>query len=450
MEAAAIQEYSIVQHAMDNSVMIHWAGATNVQSGVLYNHSLHVCPFNRIGNLSMVLHSKVNLHTTPELCQQTCCTLACRHPHNFAFYRLAAEDNSLSMCTADIIGHVEVDFVALREEGKVRLWAVDLNICASSSLSSFQLFDFLAAGQLDPSSGTYWISAMPGLPNPLATQDPVTEQQLSSAAHTLEQSNVAGVDGQNQMHSLSKQASSQLADSEVQAALQQPQTNSGSHSQAATTHEYDNVDRKFAVNRIAVDKADRDGQAAMRDSIAESALQQGPASRHWTGDSDGGMPDQDTAGSHGGPAGTSADAGQAYSMVQSGAVAAVNGTEMWQAEPQDGAEQEMQLEPRYYTAIDILFHSGMLKHRSTQFLQSCRLAHLGFDMMGRQGLVLNFMDSLSSCCVGLQCAAPTPQAALQGLANVSHDRLSLKQCICDAMSFCKEYGAWHQGNQVLC
>lgn len=350
------------------------------------------------------------------------------------------------MCTADIIGHVEIDFVALREEGKVRLWAVDLNICASSSLSSFQLFDFLAAGQLDPSSGAYWISAMPGLPNPLATQDPVTEQQLSSAAHTLEQSNVASVDGQNQMHSLSKQASSQLADSEVQAALQQPQTDSGPHSQVAKTHEYDNVDSISAVNRIAVDKADRDGQAAMHNSIAESALQQGPASRPWTGDS---MPDQDTAGSHGGPAGTSADAGQAYSMVQS-AVAAVNGTEMWQAEPQKSAEQEMQLEPRYYTAIDIVFHSGMLKHRSTQFLQSCRLAHLGFDMMGRQGLVLNFMDSLSSCCVGLQCAAPTPQAALQGLANVSHDRLSLKQCICDAVGFCEECDAWHHGNQVLC
>lgn len=35
MEAAAIQEYSIIQHAMNTSAMIHWASATNVQPEVV-------------------------------------------------------------------------------------------------------------------------------------------------------------------------------------------------------------------------------------------------------------------------------------------------------------------------------------------------------------------------------------------------------------------------------
>ena len=82
-------------------------------------------------------------------------------------------------------------------------------------------------------------------------------------------------------------------------------------------------------------------------------------------------------------------------------------------------QQELQLEPRFYAAIDLLFHNGMHKRRSAQFLQSCRLAGLGFDMLSRQGLILNFMDSMSSCCLGVQCAGPTPQIALQGLCKVA-------------------------------
>ena len=278
--------------------------------------------------------------------------------------------------------------MALREEGKVRLWAVDLNICASSSLSSFQLFDFLAAGQLDPGSGTYWIPSLPALPN---SADPATEPQLSSAADAMHQPGIATAHQQAQLQGLSQQAVTQLADAEVQAALQHTQTdNSG-------------------TGNGQVD-------GVMYDSNAETALQQGETSRPWTGESDGAVFSQEQSGSHGGHVGMT---DPASNTVQGGMTAMGNAPDLWQALPQDTEEQDVQLEPRYYTAIDILFHSGMLKHRSTQFLQSCRLAHLGFDMMGRQGLVLNFMDSLSSCCVGLQCAAPTPQAALQGLANVS-------------------------------
>lgn len=295
-------------------------------------------------------------------------------------------------CAADIIGHVEIDFVALREEGKVRLWAVDLNICASSSLSSFQLFDFLAAGQLDPGSGTYWIPSLPAPPN---SADSATDPQLSSAADAMHQPGIATAHQQAQLQGLSEQASSQLADAEVQAALQHTQTDSRSPNSGTG-----------------------DGQVGevMYDSNAVAALQPGETSRPWTGEADGAVFSQEQSGSHGGHMAASEQAGN---TAQSGMTAMGNATDLWQALPQDTEEQDVQLEPRYYTAIDILFHNGMLKHRSTQFLQSCRLAQLGFDMMARQGLVLNFMDSLSSCCVGLQCAAPTPQAALQGLANVS-------------------------------
>ena len=86
---------------------------------------------------------------------------------------------------------------------------------------------------------------------------------------------------------------------------------------------------------------------------------------------------------------------------------------------QENMQHEVQLEPRFYAAIDLLVHSGMHKKRSAQFLQACRLAGLGFDMMARQVLVLKFMDVMSSGCLGVQCAAHSPQAALQGLSQVS-------------------------------
>ena len=101
---------------------------------------------------------------------------------------------------------------------------------------------------------------------------------------------------------------------------------------------------------------------------------------------------------------------------------------------QENMQQEVQLEPRLYAAIDLLVHSGMHKKRSAQFLQACRLAGLGFDMMARQGLVLNFMDGMSSGCLGVQCAAHSPQAALQGLSQVTFPPLSTQsQVACCGM-----------------
>ncbi|MCJ1298169.1 hypothetical protein MMC08_000958 [Hypocenomyce scalaris] len=100
----------------------------------------------------------------------------------------------------------------------------------------------------------------------------------------------------------------------------------------------------------------------------------------------------------------------------------------WQQSEAATMQQEVQLQPRFYAAIDLLMHSGMHKRRSAQFLQNCRLAGLGFDMMARQGLVLNFMDSMSSCCLGVQCAGPSPQAALQGLFKVLSATSCLSTC----------------------
>ena len=56
-----------------------------------------------------------------------------------------------------IIGHVGIDFVALREEGMLRLRAVDLNLSLTSTQAAFKLFDFVCGGAFDPKQGTYLI-----------------------------------------------------------------------------------------------------------------------------------------------------------------------------------------------------------------------------------------------------------------------------------------------------
>ncbi|KAK9811483.1 hypothetical protein WJX72_004683 [[Myrmecia] bisecta] len=61
----------------------------------------------------------------------------------------AATAAGLACFKAKIIGHVAVDFVALRDGGRLRLWAVDLALRSTPSLCSFQMFDFLAAGEFD-------------------------------------------------------------------------------------------------------------------------------------------------------------------------------------------------------------------------------------------------------------------------------------------------------------
>ncbi|KAG1656325.1 hypothetical protein FOA52_006656 [Chlamydomonas sp. UWO 241] len=85
---------------------------------------------------------------------------------------------------AGVLGHVCVDFVAARDgsggpagmrtgspgtSGQLRLWAVDITPCVTQSLLSFQLFDFLSAGQWDARAGRYTIDEFDACPSTWGT-----------------------------------------------------------------------------------------------------------------------------------------------------------------------------------------------------------------------------------------------------------------------------------------
>ena len=63
-----------------------------------------------------------------------------------------------------------------------------------------------------------------------------------------------------------------------------------------------------------------------------------------------------------------------------------NSTAAWQQSESGIMQHEVQLQPWFYAAIDLLCHSGMHKQRSAQFLQN---AGLGVDMMPRSGFELH-------------------------------------------------------------
>jgi len=54
-----------------------------------------------------------------------------------------------------VFGHVGIDYVALRSDRVLRLWAVDLNLRITSTQSSFELFNFVTGGTFDPETGVY-------------------------------------------------------------------------------------------------------------------------------------------------------------------------------------------------------------------------------------------------------------------------------------------------------
>jgi hypothetical protein len=55
-----------------------------------------------------------------------------------------------------ILGHVGVDFVSfLDEQGRLRLWAVDLNLRLTHTAVTFNFFDFLVGGRFDTATGRY-------------------------------------------------------------------------------------------------------------------------------------------------------------------------------------------------------------------------------------------------------------------------------------------------------
>lgn len=51
-----------------------------------------------------------------------------------------------------------IDFVVHRENGLLRMWGTDINLGPSNALASFQLFDFLAAGEFHARNGNYTVS----------------------------------------------------------------------------------------------------------------------------------------------------------------------------------------------------------------------------------------------------------------------------------------------------
>lgn len=322
-------------------------------------------------------------------------------------------------CLAEIIGHVEVDFVASRDAGKLRLWAVDLSICPTASLSGFQLFDFLAAGQFDPATGTYWVPGMPETPDMQQSEAAgsayAVGSQLPAGQSTLQpfEQDAGAVQEQSSSYQLPVQCTEGDSDHEAQ-----EQSSTADH-------------RPLSAMRLEDEQAAANRQdAAVGATTAASS--NAATARLMTHPQDDDL-DFDLAEAEGECAANSmnsheqsmaevASESHQQTLEQLHADSSGVGAAVWQqpAGSADSAmlQHEVQLEPRFYAAIDLLFHSGMHKRRSAEFLQNCRMAGLGFDLMARQGLVLNFMDSMSSCCLGMQCAGPTPQLALQGLCKV--------------------------------
>lgn len=331
-------------------------------------------------------------------------------------------------CLAEIIGHVEVDFVASKDTGKLRLWAVDLSVCPTASLSGFQLFDFLAAGQFDPATGTYWVPGMPTTPDTsaaVAPNQPVLRQsEAVDSADPVE----------SQQHA--RQSSVQPLEQNMQQDAEAVEKQGGSHQLPSQSAEMDSIheahrqssvsdQRLSSVMGLDEEAAECRQDAAAGASTAACVDAAGMRMIHQSSDSD---LEADFAGaatksarkldsrqelSVTEVASMSNEAAEQMQAVTSGIDAAT-----WQHCGSATMQHEVPLEPRFYAAIDLLFHRGMYKRRSAEFLQRCRAAGLGFDMMARQGLVLNFMDSMSSCCLGVQCAGPTPQLALHGLSKV--------------------------------
>ena len=331
-------------------------------------------------------------------------------------------------CLAEIIGHVEVDFVASRDAGKLRLWAVDLSMSPTASLSGFQLFDFLAAGQFDPATGTYWVPGMPGTPD---TPSMAPDQPLLQQSEAVDSVNAV----ESPQHA--RQSSVQPFEQNMQQDAVAVEKHGGSHQLPLQSAKGDSIcaarqqssvsDQRLSLVMGLDDEAAECRQdAAVGASIAASVdaasmrvMNQSPDNNL---DFDLAEAETEFAPDFGNNqeqsmaevASMSNETTQQLQADSSG-----TSTAAWQHAEAAMVQCEVQLESRFYAAIDLLFHSSMYKRRSAEFLQSCRVAGLGFDMMARQGLVLNLMDSMSSCCLGVQCAGPTPQLALQGLSKVT-------------------------------
>lgn len=337
--------------------------------------------------------------------------------------------------------------MASRDAGKLRLWAVDLTVSPTASLSGFQLFDFLAAGQFDPTTGAYWVPGMAdvpadALPNQQAEAHP-TDYPVGSQVGSQEASVQHAI--QPPEHGMQQDAAALAEEScdGVQAAAgtdmpRHHSTGLAAHAQQVSVPSTDAGRERGTGQRQPASVADqRPLTGRSSDTAAEAATwQQGAVTAPrltagtdlLTKSSDDGQ-EFDESEAALGPVAAFGNR-QEQSLAET-AIMPENdqnaglfsdrpgiASAAWQQSEPAIMQHEVQLEPRFYAAIDLLFHSGMHKCRSAEFLQNCRVAGLGFDMMARQGLVLNVMDSMASCCLGVQCAGATPQLALQGLSKV--------------------------------
>lgn len=82
-----------------------------------------------------------------------------------------------------VIGHIGIDFVALKDKGQLKMWAIGLQAWCTSSFTSFQLFDFLAAGEFDPRIGTYFVPGEEGSAPHEIEANAVNEASLDVSAH---------------------------------------------------------------------------------------------------------------------------------------------------------------------------------------------------------------------------------------------------------------------------
>ena len=83
----------------------------------------------------------------------------CRR-HRAHVCRISAHSSLLR--PADIIGHVGVDFVALQEGSKLRMWAVDLKLQPTASLCSFQVWGHIQPVLLSAHSPAYCVMPTSG------------------------------------------------------------------------------------------------------------------------------------------------------------------------------------------------------------------------------------------------------------------------------------------------
>jgi hypothetical protein len=275
------------------------------------------------------------------------------------------------LLVAGIIGHVAVDFLAHRGAHGLCLWAVDLELRPTASLCSYQIFDFLSAGQFDVVSGSYWVAV---------------EQQQSS-----QQSSVQPLVQLNS--GLDTNASAQAGTAAQAAAPSAVQTSTG--------EQYAALSAGAVAARGSIVTAGVDAAAAQQ-PLTE------PAEVVATGEVDSAAAPTST----GGVQQQSAQAQQQRGQSAERVIAQQIMTQASQPVPLPHYEQ------RFFVSIDQLYHPNLSAMRSAQFFHHCRVANLSYDMLSCTGVSFNMMDAFSGGMLGVQTSGPSPTAAFEQMSKV--------------------------------